>query len=156
MAASLVSHNARPQAPGEHLSVVLIPKVAGDLRRLRRRTRLSTTDLTNRAITSYDFFDLQLRAGRDVIVRDNGTGETRLVRFLTAPAGQVRRARPRLFRWGRRASADARWRRRAPADTRWPAGCSPASAGELGWPAHDRQDSLPLAGLVGQEAGRAS
>jgi hypothetical protein len=146
MAASLVSHNARPQALGEHLSVVLIPRVAGDLRRLRRRTRLSTTDLANRAITSYEFFDLQLRAGRDVIVRDNGTGETRLVRFLNAPAGQVRRARPRLFRWGRR----------PPADARWPAAYTPTSAGELGWPAYDRQDSLPLAGFVGQEAGRAS
>jgi hypothetical protein len=143
MVASLVSHNARPQALGEHLSVVLIPRVAGDLQRLRRRTRLSTTDLANRAITSYEFLDLQLRAGRDVIVRDNGTGETRLVRFVNAPAGQVRRGRPRLFRWGRR----------PPPDARWP---TPTSAGELGWPAHDRQDCLPLAGLVGQEAGRTS
>ena len=85
MAASLARHGARPQALGEHLSVILIPTVAGDLRRLRRRTRLSTTDLANRAITSYEFFDAQLRAGRDVIVRDNGTGETRLVRFLDGP-----------------------------------------------------------------------
>src|SRR5580698_2026007 len=104
MVASLARRNVRSQALGEHLSVVLIPKVAGDLWRLRRRTRLSTTDLANRAITSYEFFDAQLRAGRDVIVRDNGTGETRLVRFLDAPVGQARGRRPRLFRWGPAAS----------------------------------------------------
>jgi hypothetical protein len=138
MAVSLISHNARPQALGEHLSVDLIPRVAGDLRRLRRRTRLSTTDLANRAITSYEFFDLQLRAGRDVIVRDNGTGETRLVRFVTTPAVQARRTRPRLFGWGRRPHAG----------TSWPATYIPTSAGEAGWPAHDRQDSLPLAELT--------
>jgi hypothetical protein len=141
MAASLARHNARPQALGEHLSVVLIPGVAGDLRRLRMRTRLSTTDLANRAITSYEFFDAQLRAGCDVIVRDNGTGETRLVRFLDAPVGQARRGRPHLFRWGRRPLTGAR---RSAAYT-------PPFAGELGWLADDRQDSLPRAGLAGQE-----
>jgi hypothetical protein len=71
---------------GEHdtvasITVPLIPAVAADLQRLCGRTNLSTTDLTNRAITSYEFFDAQLRDGCDLIVRDNGTGKTRLVRF---------------------------------------------------------------------------
>ena len=75
-----------PWSRGEHITVAsitvpLIPAVAGDLRRLRRRTKLSTTDLINRAITSYEFFDAHLRVGHDLIVRDNGTGMTRLVRF---------------------------------------------------------------------------
>ena len=81
MVASLARRKAWPQALGEHITVAQIPTVAGDLRRLQRHTRLSATDLTNRAITSYAFFDAQLRAGNDLIVRDNGTGETRLVRF---------------------------------------------------------------------------
>jgi hypothetical protein len=80
---------------------------------------LSTADLANRAITSYAFLDEQLSAGRDLIVRDNGTGETRLVRFLDAPAGQARRGRPRLSRWGRRPLPGVRW----------PAALSPASVG---------------------------
>src|ERR1700723_361076 len=95
MAASPARHSARRQALGEHDSVTLIPTVVGDLRRLQRRTRLSTTDLMNRAITSYEFLEAQLRAGRDVIVRDNETGETKLVRFLDAPVGQAPRSRPR-------------------------------------------------------------
>ncbi len=138
MAASLARHNAGPQALGEHLSVVLIPTVAGDLRRLQRRTRLSATDLANRAITSYAFLDAQLRAGRDLIVRDKGTGETRLVRFLDAPAGQARRGRPRLIRWGRRPLPGVRW----------PAAVTPRIRGG---PIDHRQDPLPLAGLAGQE-----
>jgi hypothetical protein len=141
MAASLARHGARPQVLGEHLSVILIPTVAGDLRRLQRRTRLSTTDLMNRAITSYEFFEAQLRAGRDLIVRDNGTGETRLVRFLDAPVGQARRSRPRLPRRGRRPLPDATWAA---------AYSSPAMVG-TGWPTDHRQDPLPLAGLAGQE-----
>jgi hypothetical protein len=63
------------------ITIPLIPAAAEDLWRLCGRTRLSATDLTNRAITSYEFFDAQLRAGRELIVRAPGTGETQLVRF---------------------------------------------------------------------------
>jgi transcriptional regulator with XRE-family HTH domain len=65
-----------------HITVALIPVVADGLRRLQERTNLSRTDLANRAITSYEFLDAQLRAGHELIVRDARTGETRLVRFL--------------------------------------------------------------------------
>lgn len=141
MAASLARHSARPHALGEHFSVILIPTVVGDLLRLQRRTRLSTTDLMNRAITSYEFFEAQLRAGRDLIVRDNGTGETRLVRFLDAPVGQARHRWPRLPRRGRRALPDATW----------PTAYSPSAMLGTGWPTSRRPDPLPLAGLAGQE-----
>jgi hypothetical protein len=67
---------------GERITVALVPAAQDDLRRLQERTKLSKTDLANRAITSYQFFDAHLQAGRDVIVRDNRTGETQLVRFL--------------------------------------------------------------------------
>lgn len=91
MAASLAEPIAWPQAPrpiaqpqevGAYVTVALLPAVARDLRRLQGRTKLSATDLVNRAITSYEFFDAQLRAGRALLVRDGRTGETRLVRFL--------------------------------------------------------------------------
>jgi hypothetical protein len=69
------------QAP-ERITVALIPKAGSDLQRLQKRTSLSKTDIANRAITLYEFVDAQLRAGRDLIVRDPATGETQLVRIL--------------------------------------------------------------------------
>jgi hypothetical protein len=86
MAVVLAPAWPRPRVLGElttvtSITVPLIAGVADDLWRLRERTKLSTTDLANRAITSYEFFDACLRIGHDLIVRYNGTGETRLVRF---------------------------------------------------------------------------
>jgi hypothetical protein len=72
---------ARPQALGERLTVVLIPGAAADLRQLQKRTKLSRTDLANRAITSYEFVDSQLRGGRDLLLRHKDTGDTYIVRF---------------------------------------------------------------------------
>ena len=69
-------------APPERITVALIPKAGDDLQLLHDRTTLSKTDLVNRAIISHAFIDAQQRAGRDLIVRDNGTGETKLVRFV--------------------------------------------------------------------------
>ena len=66
----------------ERITVALIPAAQDDLRRLQERTKLSKTDLANRAITSYEFFDAHMQAGRDVIIRDNRTGESHYVRFL--------------------------------------------------------------------------
>jgi hypothetical protein len=66
----------------ERITVALIPKAGDDLQRLQDRTSLTKTDITNRAITLYEFIDAQLRAGRDVLIRDNETGETQTVRLL--------------------------------------------------------------------------
>jgi hypothetical protein len=66
----------------ERITVALIPKAGSDLRQLQSRTSLSKTDLANRAITLYEFVDGQLRAGRELIIRDPVTGETQLVRLL--------------------------------------------------------------------------
>lgn len=83
MAASLARQFARPRALGEHsITVTLIPQVADQLRWLQKRTEMSATDLTNRAITSYAFFDQQMQAGNELIVRNHWTGETQLVRFV--------------------------------------------------------------------------
>jgi hypothetical protein len=40
------------------------------------------TDITNRAITWYTFFDARLRAGHDLIIREPETGKALLVRLL--------------------------------------------------------------------------
>lgn len=80
-AAPVAGHIARPQE-GERITVALIPAAAVDLRRLQERTSLSKTDIANRAITSYEFLDAQLKSGRDLIIRDPRTGETQMVRFL--------------------------------------------------------------------------
>ncbi len=68
--------------PAERVTVALIPQAGEDLQRLQDRTGLSKTDIVNRAITLYEFFDAQLKAGHDVIIRDQKTGESQLVRFL--------------------------------------------------------------------------
>jgi hypothetical protein len=72
---------ARPQT-AERITVALIPKAAEDLQELQDRTGLSKTDITNRAITLYQFIDDQLRAGRDVLIRDNAKNETQILRLF--------------------------------------------------------------------------
>jgi hypothetical protein len=81
MTTSPGTHPAQQQT-AERITVALIPKAENDLRVLQQRTNLSRTDLANRAITSYEFFEGQLRAGRDLLVRDNATGEMQLVWLL--------------------------------------------------------------------------
>jgi hypothetical protein len=71
----------QPQASGEQITVALIPAVTGHLRRLQQRTKLSRSDLANRAITSYEFFDAQLRDGNDLLIRNNRTGVSQLVQL---------------------------------------------------------------------------
>jgi hypothetical protein len=72
----------RTQTVADRITVALIPKAAADLQRLQDSTSLSKTDLVNRAISLYEFIDQQMGAGRDLLIRDSGTGETQLVRFL--------------------------------------------------------------------------
>jgi hypothetical protein len=42
------------------------------------QSHLSKTDIVNGAISLYEFIDAQLRAGRDVLIRDNSTGQTEM------------------------------------------------------------------------------
>lgn len=72
---------ARSQ-PTERITVALIPKAGQDLQLLQDRTSLSKTDITNRAITLYEFIDAQIRVGRDVLIKDGKTGETQVIRLL--------------------------------------------------------------------------
>jgi hypothetical protein len=72
----------RLQPGADRITVALIPRAGEDLQRLQDRTSLSKTDLVNRAITLYEFIDAQQRAGRDLLVRDNKTGETQTILIL--------------------------------------------------------------------------
>jgi hypothetical protein len=72
---------APPSSP-ERITVALIPKAAADLQHLQDRSGLSKTDIANRAISLYEFFDAQLREGKEVLIRDPETKETQLVHLF--------------------------------------------------------------------------
>ena len=69
-------------ASAERITVALIPKAVADLEKLLDRTGLSKTDITNRAITAYEFIEAQISEGKEVIIRDPKTGEQKTVLFL--------------------------------------------------------------------------
>jgi hypothetical protein len=109
MNALRAEHVEGSQSSGDRIAVTLIPKAAQGLRLLQERTSLSKTDLTNRAITLYEFVDDQLRSGHDIIARDQATGETKLVKLIVAPEGQATAAG--LAHTGRgRPAPSRRWR----------------------------------------------
>jgi hypothetical protein len=66
----------------ERITVALIRKAGEDLRHLQERTNLSKTDIVNRAISLYEFFDNQQRHGQDVVLRNPDTGELQSIFFL--------------------------------------------------------------------------
>jgi hypothetical protein len=74
--------DAARQSPSERITIALIPKAIDDLLRLQERTRLSKTDVVNRAITLYEFIDARTRAGQEILIRDRTTGETQAVVLL--------------------------------------------------------------------------
>jgi hypothetical protein len=88
--AKVIAGDARPEQPDsppsppppERITVALIPKAAEDLLRLQERTSLSKTDLTNRAISLYEFIDAQIREGREVLIRDPAKKETQVVHLF--------------------------------------------------------------------------
>lgn len=73
---------ARVPVAAERITVALTPKAGDDLQRLQDRMGLSKTDIVNRALSLYEFIDAQIRAGRDILIRDNAAGETQVIRLL--------------------------------------------------------------------------
>jgi hypothetical protein len=71
-----------PAASAERITVALIPKVAKDLQALQERTDFSKTDITNRAISLYEYIDAQMRAGKEIHIYDPETGQSKAVHFL--------------------------------------------------------------------------
>jgi hypothetical protein len=61
-----------PPPTATRITVSLVEKAAADLRRIIGRTRLSQTDVVNRALTLYEFVDSEMSSGAEIIVRRDG------------------------------------------------------------------------------------
>ena len=79
MAGRRGEHTTPLRGPTERITITLVPKAGSQL---QERTNLAKTDLANRAIASHEFIDAQLRAGCDPMAHHNGTGATRIARYL--------------------------------------------------------------------------
>jgi hypothetical protein len=64
---------ASPPAAADNLvTVVLVPRAATDLQSTHERTRMSKTDIVNRAVSLYEFVEAEMSAGAELIVRRDG------------------------------------------------------------------------------------
>ena len=52
--------------------VALVSKAATDLQSTHERTRMSKTDIVNRAVSLYEFVEAEMSAGAELIVRRDG------------------------------------------------------------------------------------
>lgn len=68
-AASRVSH---PIALGDRISVTLVEQATADLQSTHERTRMSKTDIVNRAVSLYEFVESELSGGAQLIIRRDG------------------------------------------------------------------------------------
>jgi len=80
-ARSSVPTSPTPQV-ADRITVALVAKAAADLEMIKDRTGLSKTDIVNRAIALYEFFDAEMRNGRELFIRDRETGQTQLIKLL--------------------------------------------------------------------------
>jgi hypothetical protein len=55
--------------PPTRITVSLVPAAEESLRQAARQTGLSKTDVVNRALQLYEFINIELSTGADVIVR---------------------------------------------------------------------------------------
>jgi hypothetical protein len=69
-------------AVAERITVALIAKAAEDLKRTQARTGLTKTDIVNRALSLYEYFDERLAGGNEILLRDKDTGTIELIRLL--------------------------------------------------------------------------
>ena len=80
-----INEDVAPQPPHDRIdriTVALIPRAGQDLQLLQDRTGWSKTDLVNRAITAYEFFDAKSKDGQEILLRDKKTGQTQTVLLL--------------------------------------------------------------------------
>jgi hypothetical protein len=61
-----------PVATAGRITVALVEKAANDLQATHDRTKMSKTDIVNRALSLYEFIDAELSAGAELIVRRDG------------------------------------------------------------------------------------
>ena len=58
-----------PAAEFESVHLPLVDRAVTDLAKACQRSRLSPTDIVNRAITLYEFFDEERASGAEVLLR---------------------------------------------------------------------------------------
>ena len=58
-----------PAAEFESIQLPLVDRAASDLAKACRRSRMSPTDIVNRAITLYEFLDEERASGAEVLLR---------------------------------------------------------------------------------------
>jgi len=61
-----------PVAAAGRITVALVDKAANDLQVTHDRTKMSKTDIVNRALSLYEFVDAELSEGAELIVRRDG------------------------------------------------------------------------------------
>ena len=61
-----------PAAADARVTVALVSRAATDLQSTHERTRMSKTDIVNRAVSLYEFVDAEMSAGAELIVRRDG------------------------------------------------------------------------------------
>ena len=61
-----------PAAACDQVTVALAPKAATDLQSTHERTRMSKTNIVNRAVSLYEFIDVETSTGAEIIVRRGG------------------------------------------------------------------------------------
>jgi hypothetical protein len=67
-------------ATSARITVALVARAIAALRRIVERTKLSQTDVINRAVFLYEFIDYELSTGAELIIRRDG--QEHLVRLL--------------------------------------------------------------------------
>ncbi|WP_410644641.1 hypothetical protein [Amycolatopsis sp. lyj-346] len=65
----------------DRVNVALIAEAVDALAKLQERTGLKKVDLVNRALLVYEFVDAELKAGKQVLVRDRD-GRDQLVKIF--------------------------------------------------------------------------
>lgn len=71
-AASRASRASRPIAVHDRITVALVEKASDDLQSIHERTRMSKTDIVNRALSLYEFVESELSEGAQLIIRQDG------------------------------------------------------------------------------------
>jgi hypothetical protein len=64
----------------QRITVALVSKAAADLTATHERSKLSKTDIVNRAISLYEFLDKELGSGSELLLRRRD-GSTHLVKL---------------------------------------------------------------------------
>jgi hypothetical protein len=65
----------------DRVNVALVAEAAEALDKLQSRTRMKKVDVVNRAVRLYEFIDAEIRAGNQLLIRDE-EGKDYMVKLL--------------------------------------------------------------------------